>query len=260
MYVYLLVDLSESVCWAGYSKIMICIVEFIARALWKSSCRIDYAELVLFHGEFEGYIHRVSKVGSRDDILNEFPRKMRRFIEESGGASSDVCGWHSPIISAVLRVVNVAPSGSLIVLVSDLEASKFDEGETFELARKLKEKNVELVLVPLVKDKLRYSDSIKSIRRFLEHYISERVPDPDRGELLKKLQNLDFRNVTELVPLIIRIPGLYVVENYGLIENIKGSCAGNANPVDCCIRFSEIIVPSIERTLNAVCSRIQVKA
>jgi len=256
MYVYLLVDLSKSVCWTGYSKIMTCIVEFIARALWSSRCSIDYAELVLFHGEFEDYIHRVSRVGSRDDILNEFPRRMHRFIEESGSASSEVCGWHSPIISAMLRAVNDAVSGSLIVLVSDLDATKFDEGESLELARKLKEKNVELVLVPLIKDMIIQRAYIK---RFLEHYISERVPDPDRSELLKKLQNRDFKNITELVPLIIQIPGLYVVENYGLIENIKDACKDSDNPVDCCIRFSESVVPSIEQTLNNVCSRIQVK-
>jgi len=256
MHVYLLVDLSKSTCWTGYSKIMTCIVEFIARALWSSRCSIDYAELMLFHGEFEGYTHRVSKVGSRDDLLNEFPRKMRLFIEASGGTSREVCGWHSPIISAMLRVVNVAPSGSLIILISDLDATKFDDGESLELARKLKEKNVELVLVPLIKDMLLYS---RSIRRFLEHYISERVPDPDRSGLLKKLQNLDFRNITELVPLIIRIPGLYVVENYRSIENIKDICADSDNPAGCCTKFSESVVPSIEQTLNTVCSRTQVK-
>jgi len=256
MYVYLLVDLSKSTCWMGYSKIMTCIVEFIARALWSSKCSIDYAELMFFHGEFEDYIYRASKVGSRDDLLNEFPRKMRRFIEASGDTSGEACGQHSPIISAMLRVVNDAPSSSLIVLVSDLDATIFDDGESLDLVKKLKEKNIELVLIPLIKNTLLYSGSI---RRFLEHYISECVSDPDRSELLKKLQNLDFRNVTELVPLIIQIPGLYVVENYRLIENIKDICADSDNPVDCCIKFSESIVSSIKETLNTVCSRIQVK-
>jgi len=254
MYVYLLVDLSKSVCWTGYSKIMPCIVEFISSALWRSSCRIDYAELIFFHGEFKDYTYRVSRVGSKDDLLNEFPKEMRSRIEVPEGTSDRICGKETPIVSAMHKVVNEAPSNSLIILVSDLDETMFDEEKSLELVKKFKEKNIELILIPLIKDMLIHREYIK---KFLAHYINEHVSDPDlKGELLRKLWGLDFRNITELMPLIIQIAGIYVVENYHLVKNIKDMCTDNHNPIDCCRKYSNNIVQNIEQKLNTICSKL----
>jgi len=116
----------------------------------------------------------------------------------------------------------------------------------------LKDKNIELVLIPLLKDTLQYRGFI----RFLEAYISESLPDPYKSILLKILNNVtDVRQLIRLITRVgIEIPGVHMLEDPYLIENYKNRCLNKAVLPPYCEDYANNIIQGITGILNKICS------